>query len=135
MVVLYRRFGTSCPLNMGPIGCPETSIEDYHSTLRNIPEERRSQLYSFFNLCTRWGGWLTPRPGRFTPGNDAVPIVQETGWAPGPVCSCAVNLASTRIRSPDRTVQPVASRCTDYAIPAYEGGGYTRNKLVERSPP
>jgi hypothetical protein len=27
---------------MGPIRCPETSVKDYHSTLRNIPEERRS---------------------------------------------------------------------------------------------
>ena len=25
------------------------------------------------------GGWSTPRPGRFTPGNDPVPIVQEAG--------------------------------------------------------
>jgi hypothetical protein len=24
-------------------------------------------------------GWLTPRPGRFTPGNDPVPVVQEAG--------------------------------------------------------
>ena len=24
-------------------------------------------------------------PGRFTPGKDQVPIVQEAGWAPGPV--------------------------------------------------
>ena len=23
------------------------------------------------------GGWSTPRPGRFTPGKDPVPIVQE----------------------------------------------------------
>jgi len=28
------------------------------------------------------GGWSTPRPGRFTPGEDPVPIVQEAGWAP-----------------------------------------------------
>jgi hypothetical protein len=28
---------------MGPIGCPETSVQNYHSTLRNIAEERRSQ--------------------------------------------------------------------------------------------
>jgi len=27
---------------MGPIGCSETSVTDYQSTLRNIPEERRS---------------------------------------------------------------------------------------------
>jgi hypothetical protein len=25
------------------------------------------------------GGWSTQRPGRFTPGNDPVPIVQEAG--------------------------------------------------------
>jgi hypothetical protein len=31
---------------MGRTGCPETSVQNYHSRLRNIPEERRSyQLY------------------------------------------------------------------------------------------
>jgi len=29
----------------------------------------------------------TPRP-QFTPGKDPVPIVQEAGWAPGPVWTC-----------------------------------------------
>jgi hypothetical protein len=33
---------TSWPLNLGPTRCPETSVKDYHSTLPNIPEERRS---------------------------------------------------------------------------------------------
>ena len=33
-----------------------------------------------------------PRP-LFTPGNDPVPILQETGWAPGPVWTGAENLA------------------------------------------
>ena len=28
---------------MGPIRCPATSVEDYHSTFRNIPEERGSR--------------------------------------------------------------------------------------------
>jgi hypothetical protein len=50
----------------------------------------------------RWGGWSAPRPGRFTPGKDPVPIVQEVGWAPGPVWTGAENLAPTGIRSPDR---------------------------------
>jgi len=27
---------------MGPIGFLETSVRNYHHTLRNIPEERRS---------------------------------------------------------------------------------------------
>jgi hypothetical protein len=30
---------------MGPIGCPETSVKNYHSTLRNIPEQRRSHQH------------------------------------------------------------------------------------------
>jgi hypothetical protein len=32
------------PLKMGPLGCPETSVRNYHCKLRNIPEERRSHL-------------------------------------------------------------------------------------------
>jgi hypothetical protein len=47
-------------------------------------------------------GWLAPRPRRFTPERDPIPIVQEVGWAPGPVWTAAENLAPTRIRSPDR---------------------------------
>ena len=42
-----------------------------------------------------------PRP-LFTPGKDPVPIVQEAGWAPGPVWTGAENLDPTRIRLPDR---------------------------------
>ena len=38
----------------------------------------------------------------FTPGKDQVPIVQEAGWAPGPVWKGAEHLAPTGIRSPDR---------------------------------
>jgi hypothetical protein len=30
---------------MGPIRSPKTSVKNYHSTLRNIPEERRSHLH------------------------------------------------------------------------------------------
>ena len=37
-----------------------------------------------------------------TPGKDPVPIVQEAGWASGPVWTGVDNLASTGIRSPDR---------------------------------
>ena len=31
--------------NQLPTGCPETSVSNYQSTLRNIPEERRSRLH------------------------------------------------------------------------------------------
>ena len=29
------------------------------------------------------GEWSAPRPSRFTPGKDPVPVVQEAEWAPG----------------------------------------------------
>ena len=47
-----------------------------------------------------WGISVTPRP-LFTPGKDPVLIVQEAGWAPGPVWIGAENLAPTEIRSPE----------------------------------
>ena len=37
----------------------------------------------------------------FTPGKDPVPIVQEAGWAPGPVWTDVENLAPTGIGSLD----------------------------------
>jgi len=48
-----------------------------------------------------WGVSVTPRP-LFTRGKDPVPIVQESGWVPGPVWTGAENLAPSEIRSPDR---------------------------------
>ena len=47
-----------------------------------------------------------------TPGKDPVPIVQEAGWASGPVWTGAENLAPPGFDP--RTVQPVGSRYTDY---------------------
>ena len=47
------------------------------------------------------GGWrvsVTPRP-LFTPGKDSIPILQEAGWAPGPVWTGAEKVASNGIRS------------------------------------
>ena len=43
-------------------------------------------------------------PAEFTPWKDPVPIVQEAGWAPGPVWTGAENLALTGFDP--RTVQP-----------------------------
>ena len=48
----------------------------------------------------------------FTPGRDLVPIVQEAGWAPGPVWTGAENLAPLLGLDP-RTVQPIASHYTN----------------------
>jgi hypothetical protein len=38
-------FNGQTVLKMGQIGCPETSVTNYQSTLRNIPEERRTHLH------------------------------------------------------------------------------------------
>jgi hypothetical protein len=43
-----------------------------------------------------------PRSDLFAPEKDPVPIVQEAGWASGPVWTGAEYLAPTRIRSQDR---------------------------------
>jgi len=48
------------------------------------------------------GVWSGPRPGRFTPGKDAVSIVNEVVWAPGLVCTGTEYFAPTGIRYPDR---------------------------------
>jgi len=56
-------------------------------------------------------GWSTPRPGRFTPWKDPVPIVQEAGWASGPVWTGAENPPSPGFDP--RAVQPITSRYTD----------------------
>jgi hypothetical protein len=55
---------------------------------------------------------VTPRP-LFTPGKDPVPILQEAGWAPGPVWTGAENLAP--LAFDPQTVQPVVSCYTDWA--------------------
>jgi len=41
-------------------------------------------------------------PAASTHGKDPVAIIQEAGWAPGPVWIGAENLTPTGVRSPDR---------------------------------
>jgi len=43
-----------------------------------------------------WVSGQRHAPAVFTPGKDPVPIVQEAGWAPGPVWMGAENLAPHR---------------------------------------
>jgi hypothetical protein len=67
--------------------------------------ERHACRNSRFGRKSKLKKWLgakfTPRP-HCTPGKDPVTIVQEAGWAPGPVWTGAENLAPTGIRSPNR---------------------------------
>jgi hypothetical protein len=69
-----------------------------------LEQATKAQRYSCtlsLSSALEIGGWSAPRPGRFAPGKDPVPIVQEAGWAPGQFWTCTKNLAPTGIRSPD----------------------------------
>jgi len=51
----FQEYGDLDPL-VGPVGCPETSVRNYHYSLRNDPEERRSQSRRGGNLKSRIHG-------------------------------------------------------------------------------
>ena len=68
-----------------------------------------------------WGGRSTARTGHLYPGKDTVSILQEAGWAPGPVWLFAENLPPPGFDP--RNFQAVASRYTDYLIPAQNAEG------------
>jgi hypothetical protein len=63
---------------------------------------------NFLDLGTRWGEWSAARPCRFTAG---------THWVGGYVGSGRGG-DDKILDSDPSVVQPVASRYTDYAIPA-----------------
>jgi hypothetical protein len=71
VAIHYRRFGTTNldPRKGNPIDYPETSVRNYHYSLRNDPEEHSSRKYShtenrtglhpgemkFETILKRWG--------------------------------------------------------------------------------
>jgi len=71
-------------------------------TGRTAHRGSRGIALPFLDHSTRrgWGVSVTPRP-LFTPGKDLVPIVQEAGWAPGPVWTGAENVTPIGVWSPD----------------------------------
>jgi hypothetical protein len=77
------------------------------------------QIHIFLTSALVGGEWSTSRPGHFTPGERA----PGTHWIGGWVDLIAgldhlETLLGLELRPP--VVQPVASRYTDYAIPAPE---------------
>jgi hypothetical protein len=83
--------------------------------VKNRPRRHREgeevQLYSFFNLGTRCGGWSTPRSGRFTSGKTWYPLYRRVGGPQGR--SGRVRKTSPPPGFDPRTVQLVASCYTD----------------------
>ena len=68
-------------------------------------------------MALEGGEGSASRPGRFTPGKEPVPIVQETRWAPGPFWTGAENLAPTGIRSPYRPARSQSLYRLSYSGP------------------
>ena len=102
-VYMFRR---SCPEHMylRKVKVKCTLVQALRlCTARTAHRGSRGIALPFLDHGTRmrWGVSSTPRP-LFAPGEDPVPIVQETVWAPRPVWIGVENLTPTGIRSPDR---------------------------------
>jgi hypothetical protein len=83
--------------------CPSPFFRDFAT-----PSSRKFQntwiglqLYSFFNLGTKWGWWSTQRPGRFIPKNDPVSIVEGLEGPQSRPRQLRKSISPTGIRSPD----------------------------------
>ena len=94
--VLISVLGSRHVKKVHPCTCTEALYRPYG------PWGNRGITLPFHDHSARrwWGVSVTPQP-LFTPVKDPVPIVQEAGWAPGPVWTGAENLVPTGIRSPD----------------------------------
>ena len=77
-------------------------------------------------LALDGSGWLTRRSGRFTLGMTQYPFYRRLGGPQGR--SGWVRKILLPPGFDPWTVQPVASRYTDYAVPAQISGGYWREK-------
>ena len=74
-------------------------------------------ISAFMSPALDGGDWSTSCPGRFTSGKDQVPTGQEALWASGPLWTGTEGLSPRRPGGfKPRTIQPTASRYTDYAI-------------------
>ena len=51
--IWYHSSWTFWPLKIAKIGCTETSLRNYHSTLRNVPTQCRSRLFLGWSLKSR----------------------------------------------------------------------------------
>jgi hypothetical protein len=52
-LAFFLSYSESWPVKMEPIRCPETSVNNYHTRPRNIPEERRSHQHRGGSLKSR----------------------------------------------------------------------------------
>jgi len=88
--------------------------------IKHAPKQaKKAQKYSSTLYLTSGiggGGWSTPRPGHFNPGKDRYTLYRRLGGPQGR--SGPMRKISPQPEFDPRTVQPVADRYTDWAIPA-----------------
>ena len=69
------------------------------------------------NFSNRSGGWSTPRPGHFTPGIGPRRPLYRRLRGPRTRSGHMLKISSPPVLEA-RAIHPIASRYTDYAIPA-----------------
>ena len=77
-------------------------------------EQRESSTISLTSTLDR-GRWLTPRPGSFTPSPERAPVLTVWGWVGPRAGLVGCGKLAPPVSDP-RTVPPVASRYTDWAM-------------------
>jgi len=125
--VLLRR----CYLQVYKLKCTLVQALRF-CTGRTAHRGSRGIALLFHDHGTRRGWWVSVTPrALFSPGKNPVPIVQEAGWAPGPVWTGAENFASPGVRSPDRPARSQSLYRLSY--PANYLQVYIRPKGEERA--
>ena len=93
----------------------------------------RAETEYIFGTFATWvlacGGWLAPRSGSFSCGWGAVPFVQEVRWTLWPVWTGAENLASTGIRSPDRSARRESLYLLSYPFVIVDYGNMKKTQI------
>jgi hypothetical protein len=114
-----RQHSVNTELAIGSRQRSQTVYKAHPRTGHEGPE-REWRYNSTLSLTSSLDGgvWSTPRPGRFTPGKETrYPLYRRLGRPQGR--SGRVRKISPQTRFDPRTVQSVASRYTDWAIPAF----------------
>jgi hypothetical protein len=102
-----------------PVPQVQVKVKVTYNRLRKPRGGAEVQLYPFFNIGARYGGWSTPRPGHFAPGKDPVTLVYEAGWDLGSAWTGAENLDPTGVRSSDRPARSDLLYRLSYRGPKY----------------
>jgi hypothetical protein len=137
---LRRRHGVMCYVDRKKGQIFRIDKVKAHTRIGHEGPEARVELCCFSNLRTRCGSVVnsTLRP-LYLRKRDTVRIVQEAGWAPGPVWT-RKKVASTGIRSPDLSVRSESlcrlrnpgSPLEIYSIENFSVSKFSINVLEER---